>query len=166
MTFKQIFCACSLLAFSLSCEANAAANTSHAAIQGAISTGGNLGIALANYSERTEIGLTLSGKTNNKGTGFVVPALFAGIRHEIGQSTYFAYGIDLASKFGEDGGRHVDANVQVGPYISLEQALTNRFLLVGWIEPYTYEYEKLNGYSTTTQRVFGAGGIGISYYIT
>ena len=157
--------ACVVMFSSMTYAAGMQANDGRYAVQAAIVTGGNFGVGLVHYTSSTEIGATVSGKFNNASnrTALFTPAIFAGFRKPLGERTTFAYGLDLASKFGQDEGQHIDENIQIGPYISLEQALTNNLLLVGWIEPYTFEYEKKAGSSTTTQRLFGAGGLGLSY---
>jgi hypothetical protein len=135
------------------------------AVQAAMATGGTLGIGLTNYSETKEYGFTLSGSVNNASneTKVFVPVIYGGFRKSISDLTYFAYGIDLASKFGREDGETVKSNIFVGPYISLEQVLTMNMLLVGWIDPYSFEYQKLGSSSVTTQKFFGSGGIGFSY---
>lgn len=135
------------------------------AIQSAIVTGGNFGIGIANYSNIAEYGLTVSGTWNNAShdTRLFIPAIFGGFRHLLGEYTFFAYGLDLASKFGRENGMAVNADVFAAPYISLEQALTSHLLLVGWVNPYSFEYEKRGGVSVTTQKFFGSGGLGLSY---
>lgn len=135
------------------------------AVQAAIATGGNLSIGIADYTERTELGATISGTMNNASaqTNNVTPSLFAGLRYALREATYFAWGLDLTDTFGTQNGGHIDADYQVAPYISLEQMLTKNLMLSGWIQPYQYQYEKISGNSTTTQSFFNGGGIGLNY---
>jgi len=135
------------------------------AVQGLITTGGNVGFGLVDYTNWSEIGATIAVEINNahKQTKLFTPAVFAGLRKPIGEQTYFAYGIDLASTLGQDTGKNIDSDIQVGPYISLEQALTSHLLLIGFIEPYSYEYQKKAGVCTSTHRVFSSGGLAMSY---
>lgn len=134
-------------------------------IQAAIATGGTLGMGVVHFTEKTELGFTLSGSYNDAyyQTKVIVPVLFGGLRHAIAERTYFAYGIDLVGVFGRDNGVKIDSNYLVGPYIGLEQMLTNNLMLTGWIQPYQYEYVKKCGASTTTNHFFASGGIGLNY---
>lgn len=135
-------------------------------IQGAIATNGAIGIGVVGFTEGTEWGLTASGTRNNSQfqSNNFTPVLFAGLRYALADQTYFAWGIDMADTFGTNEGRHIDADYQVGPYISLEQLITDHFMLAGWILPYQYGYEKLSGTSSvTTQSFFSSGGLAINY---
>lgn len=135
------------------------------AVQGALATGGNLSIGLVDYTEISEIGLTVSGKYSSSpgSTRTVTPVLFAGLRNYLCQQTYFAYGLDLAGTFGRRNGCNIRSDYQVGPYISLEYMLTCHLMLAGWIQPYQYHYEKFCWSSTTTHSFFNTGGIAINY---
>lgn len=135
------------------------------AVQAAIATGGNFGIGIADYTQTTEIGLTISGSTNNAPfeTKIITPTLFAGLRNSLMEHTYFAWGLNLTNTFGTINGSHIDSDLQVGLYISLEQMLTNHLMLVGWIDPYQYSYQKLAGLGVTTNQFFSAGGLGFNY---
>jgi len=136
------------------------------AIQSTIATGGNLGIGLTYYTDTTELGFTASGLTNTAedDTKLFVPVIYGGLRVALGESTYFAYGLDLLGQFGHETGKTIAADYKIGPYISLEQELSSRLLLVGWIDPYSYEYKKEGDVSISTNRFFADGGIGLSYY--
>lgn len=143
-------------------------NFSTFAIQGTISTKGNIGLGITHYTEQTEIGMTFSGLVDNNGheqTKIFTPVLYAGFRKPLAENTYLALGLDMASAFGRDEGKHIDADIQIGPYLALEQELTSRLLLVGWIDVYNYEYLKEDGVSISTNRIFASGGLGFSYYI-
>lgn len=134
-------------------------------IQGSIATGGNFGIAVVHYTNNTELGLAGSGSVNNPNDDnktFTV-VFFAGLRKALGEQTYFAYGINTAGTFGRLDGENIQSDYAVGPYISLEQMLTPHLILTGWILPYQYQHEKTNDISTSTNRIFAAGGIGIAY---
>lgn len=135
------------------------------AVQAAIVTGGNFGIGIVDFTDVTEIGLTISGSINDAPleTKRVTPVIFAGLRSALGERTYFASGLDLNRTFGTIDGSHVDSNIQVGFYISLEQMLTNHVMLTGWINPYQYTYLKLAGVGVSTNDFFSTGGVGINY---
>lgn len=149
----------------LSVTGHCCCNSSRFGIQGAIATGGNLGLGIVNFTEKTEIGLTVSGKYNNARyqTKTITPVIFAGLRNHLCQCTYFAYGLDLVSTFGRNNGRTINTDYQVGPYISIEQMLTHHVMLAGWILPYQYSYQKVCCVSTSTNNFFGAGGFAINY---
>lgn len=140
-------------------------NATGLAVQGVLVTGGNLAIGLVNYTANTELGFTLGASWDNKSqsTQLFIPALFGGFRQQILEHTYFAFGLDIAAKFGEINGQHIDTAISGGPYISLEQSLSSRILLTGFIQPYSIDYEKLAHSSTTTQHFFSTGGIALSY---
>jgi hypothetical protein len=155
----------SLILLSCSGLTNAYTNANGIAVQGVLVTGGNLAIGLVDYAPNTELGFTIGASWNNKSqaTQLVIPALFGGFRQQILDHTYFAFGLDLVTKFGTVNGQHVDAAISAGPYISLEQSLSSRVLLVGFIQPYSIDYEKLAHSSSTTQHFFSTGGIALSY---
>lgn len=140
-------------------------NVHHLAIQGVIVTNGNIGAGVAYYSDKAEVGFTVSGTINNRSqeTKLITPALFGGLRMALSDKTYFAYGLDLATKIGKDSGKTIQSDWFVGPYVSLEQMLTQHVLLSGWVNPYSFEYEKTSGSSTSTHNIFGSGGLAISY---
>jgi hypothetical protein len=172
MKTRLVMSAIALNILSLTCHAGSnndsmtnLFSSNRIAIQGAIATGGSLGIGLVNYTEKTELGLTVSGKINNSSmqTKTITPVIFAGLRKSLSQLTYFAYGIDLGSTFGRDHGVNIESSYQIGPYISIEQMLTYHVMLAGWIQPYAYQYEKKGGTSTSTNNFFNTGGIAINY---
>ena len=154
----------------------------HLAVQGVLATNGELAIGLADYTNSTEAGLSFSVTFDNADdrTSLFIPTLFLGLRKELFENTYFAYGLDFTGVFGKDAGQHIDSDYIGGLYISLEQQLTSRVLLSGWIDAYSYEYRKLAGadndhffghhhgsdsVATSTNRFFASGGIGLSYYL-
>ena len=140
-------------------------NPSRLGIQGAMATGGNLGIGVVNFTDMTELGVTVSGSINNASneTQTITPVIFGGLRKSLGERTYFAYGIDLAGTYGHKNGLKINSDYGVGPYISIEQMLTKHVMLAAWIQPYQYQYEKIGGQSITTNNFFSTGGIGINY---
>jgi hypothetical protein len=141
-------------------------NYSRFGIQGAMATGGNLGIGIVNFTPTTELGLTVSGSVNNAPdrTQTITPVLFGGFRKALGERTYFAYGIDLAGTYGRIYGEKIDSDYGVGPYISLEQMLTAHLMLTGWIQPYQYHYQKRGVQSVSTNNFFSTGGVGLNYF--
>jgi hypothetical protein len=152
---------CSLNAFANETDNN----SNRIAIQAALATGGTLGIGLVDYTEKTELGLSLSGNINNSSneTKTITPVVFGGLRKALGEQTYFAYGLNLVGTYGRNNGQHINSDYQIGPYISLEQMLTTHMMLSGWIEPYQYQYQKIGGVSTSTHDFFNAGGLAINY---
>jgi len=140
--------------------------SSRIAIQGALITGGIFSLGLEQFTDKTEIGASVSGSINNQSspTKTVTPVIFGGLRQALcDRTTYFAYGVDLAGTFGEDHGQHIKADYAVGPYISLEQMLTDHVMLAAWIQPYQFEYKKVGASSVSTQSFFSTGGIAINY---
>lgn len=135
------------------------------AVQSAISTGGNFGIGIVDFTQTTEIGFTISGSINNAPleTKRITPVIFAGLRNSICEHTYFAYGFSLNKTFGSINGNQINSDLEAAFYISLEQMLTNHIMLVGWINPYQYEHRKLAGVDVTTNQFFSTGGLGINY---
>lgn len=137
------------------------------AVQTAMATGGNLSIGIAHYTEQTELGVSISGQINNarRSTKTVTPVLFGGLRTSLCEGTYFACGLDVSNTFGTCKNRKIKLELDIGPYLSLEQMLTSRLMLVLWINPYMYEYQKLDHkQSLTTQSFFNTGGIGLNYF--
>lgn len=135
------------------------------AVQAVIATGGTLGMGLSRYTNNTEIGFSVSGTadTANAQTKLFVPVLYAGWRKALREKTYFSAGLDLLGKYGRDAGQAISADYQAGPYVSLEQVLTSHILLNVWVDPYNYEYKSAGGVSTSTNRFFATGGLGLSY---
>lgn len=135
------------------------------AIQSVMVSGGNFGIGIANYSDTTEFGATISATFNNANnqTSIFTPAVFGGWRKSLRENTFFAFGFDLVSNIGKEAGENIDTDIMAGPYISLEQQLTSHLLLLGWIVPYQYEYKKINCEAISTNSFFNSGGIGFSY---
>lgn len=163
MKFHTLVLTASLLGIvSTSCAAQCC---DRLAIQGAMATGGNLSIGVVDYTERTELGLTLSGNYNNAShsTKTITPVIFGGLRQNIWNRTYFAYGLDLVGTFGRNNGQRINSDYAIGPYISIEQMLTCHVMLAGWIQPYQYQYQRIGGVSTTTNSFFSTGGIAINY---
>lgn len=159
-----------LLTLSLLCVSSAGlafhSGSHRIGIQGALATGGNLGIGIIDYTPVTEWGVTFSGSFNNASyeNRTFTPVIFGGLRKQIAEHTYFAYGIDALGTFGKKDGLTIDSDYAIGPYISLEQMLTGHLMLSGWIEPYQYQYQKLGGYSVSTHNIFAAGGVALNYF--
>ena len=125
----------------------------------------SLGIGMVRYAPTTEIGVNISGSLDNahNATQTVVPVIFGGLRQNLGEKTYVAYGLSLTDIAGRIDGVHVDAFFQIGPYIALEQMLTTHLMLSGWILPYQYDYQKIGGVSMSGHDIFSAGGIAFNY---
>ena len=163
MKLKCLAIACVLTACSATYADNNLFANSRFGVQGAITTDGDIGIGVVNYSEMYEMGFTLSGSVSNNNTNSVSPSIFAGLRKPLLEHTLFAYGLNGGATFGETA--NVDTrSYEVGPYISLEQELTHSLLLSGWINPYAYGYQKTGGTSTTTNNFFNTGGISLTYF--
>lgn len=175
MTFRSLFTSTALALtvisatlsayqYSNSC-CNEAPCTGRFGIQTALASGGNLGIGLTYYTENFEFGITASGHINNArhSTKTAIPVIFAGLRQQLCNGTYFAYGINALGTFGHIEGKKIKSDYAVAPYISLEQVLTPDLILVLWVDPYNYHHQKLGCRSTTTQSFFSTGGIGLSY---
>jgi hypothetical protein len=137
------------------------------AIQMALVANAGMSIGFIHYDEYYSYGINLAGKagkTDNKNTRIFTPSLFVGGRYPLGCSTHFAYGIDLSTKVGKEHGENVNSNIGTGPYISLDYDINDCLILTGWIEPYSYQYEKIGIIQSRTHSFFNTGGIGISYY--
>ena len=133
-------------------------------VQGAIVDSGATSIGLVNYGECHSAGITISGflKTSGKTTHVFTPGLFGGPRFKIRENTYFAFGIDVGARLGKQDGNSINSSVVVGPYVSIEYQPVRHIVLSAWINPYTFQNERIAGKRTTTHK-FAAGGIGISY---
>ncbi|MBA2654989.1 MAG: hypothetical protein H0U71_08015 [Gammaproteobacteria bacterium] len=155
----------SFLFFAVPAQAYTCYDYGRLAIQGSLVTDGNLSIGITHYTEQSEIGVYASGLVNNAccETRIFAPGIFAGFRKNICECTYFAAGIDFVSVFGTENCCHIDADYTVGPYISLEQKLTSHLLLIGWIQPFSYQYEDKCNCTVATNRFFASGGIAMSY---
>ena len=147
---------------------SAQTNNAGYAIESAITTNGNIGAGITRYSDTTEIGVSFSGLIINThhNTKLFVPVLFGGFRKQIAEQTYLAYGLDLASKFGKDTGATIKSDYFIGPYVSIEHQLTPNVLFLAWLDPYSFEYERVGCVSSSTHRFLGSGGIGVSYFFT
>ncbi len=144
-------------------------DSAHIAVQSALATEGGgraaLGIGIVRYAPKTELGITASGSINNaqNQTKTVAPVVFGGLRNELGKRTYFAYGVNFINIFGRLNGLEINRFYEVGPYVSLEQMLTNQIMVSGWIQPYQYDYEKVGGILVSCHEIFTAGGIALNY---
>lgn len=166
---KKLFVFCVLISFSTIVSANATVNykakeTTRVAIQSAITTNGNATIGLVLFAPKYELGVFGGGKIidNNNKTELFTPGIFGGGRYFITNSTIFAFGLDLRGKFGKDNGQNIKQYYGIGPYVSLEQMLTDHVMLSIWYDPYFYEYEKTSKETTNTHN-FGSGGLGLEY---
>ena len=167
---KRFLVFITLLSMTFSVSANTTLNADPArvgimAVLGAEPEITGLGIGMVRYAPTTEIGFNVSGSVNNahNATQTVVPVVFAGLRKNLNQQTYFAYGVSFTDIAGHIDGLKIDAFYQVGPYIALEQMLTNHLMLSGWILPYQYDYEKIGGVLVSGHDIFSAGGIAFNY---
>lgn len=167
MKLKSAILLCAAIAVSSTVYAQDGQNVNSGqfALGGSVATGGNVGIEAVYYGDWAELGLGLSGQYDNASqqTKTITPVVFAGLRTQLADNTFFAYGVNGSDTFGRDSGDHIDANYHVGPYVSIEQQIVKHVLLSAWVNPYNYEYEKKGGVSTTTNRFFGSGGLTLSY---
>ena len=162
---NRTFLSAGLLTVISVASADVSNDSARMAIQGAIATGGYLSIGIARYAPKTEMGISISGSVNNatNETQTFTPIVFAGLVKELGERTYFTYGVNFSDTIGHLYGLPINAYYQVGPYISLEQMLTTHLMLSGWINPYQYGYQKLGGVAISTNGIFSAGGIALNY---
>lgn len=150
------------------CEAvNCCETDCRLAIEGAIATEGVFSLGLTYYTPRYEIGFNGGGFFNDAHfkTTLFTPVVFAGLRNYIGCQTYFAYGVSGVANFGKINGWNIESSYSAEIYISLEYYLTQRLLLVGWINPYAYATRKLEHHSRVdTNYFFNTGGLGLAYF--
>lgn len=162
-------CAISTNAFACNTASNWFSN-GHFAVQGALTSGGNLSIGFADYTPCLEFGANASGSivSTNTGTNTQTfsPGIFAGLRTAIAANTFFAYGANAGITVGHIGGVNINSSFGVGPYVSLEQMLNDKLLLTGWINPYAYRYQKLGVSERNTHNFFTSGGIALEYYVS
>lgn len=170
MKLKNLLAGCLLVSCStiFAVDKEEFVNSSHWAIQGAIVTGGVASIGIAHYSDSIEFGAAVTGAMDNDSdkTSIFTPVIFGGWRKNILENTYFAFGLNIGANLGEDSGENLDPDIFAGPYISLEQQLTSKLLLVGWIDPYNYEYRRTDDESLSINRFFNSGGIALNYYFS
>ncbi|RZI46606.1 hypothetical protein [Candidatus Finniella inopinata] len=133
-------------------------------VQASIVDSGTTSIGVVNYGECHSAGFNVSGflRTNGKSTNVFSPAFFGGPRFKVRENTYFAFGVDISTDIGKKDGRSINSSVNVGPYVSIEYQPVSHIVLSAWINPYTYQNQRIGGQRTTTHK-FAAGGIGISY---
>ncbi|MFA6409208.1 MAG: hypothetical protein WCW01_03430 [Gammaproteobacteria bacterium] len=160
MLKKAAFAIAGLLAFQTSAYAKG-----HWAVEGTVVTSGVVAVDLVRYEKAYEAGVSFGGKFNNSSsrTSMFSAAVFGGLRYFIAPKTVFVYGISVASLFGRDNGAKINASYSIAPYISVEQYLSEKVLVSVWIDPYQYQYDKKDGVCTSTNRIFNAGGLGVSY---
>jgi len=136
-------------------------------IQGSLTTGGNVGLGLVDYTNTTEIGFNIAARIYNSSIGNateIVPAVFGGFRKELSQRTYATLGLDVAANIFRQGGEHTTGWF-AGPYIGIEQMLANNIMLTGWIDPYSYSHQETLYETVTTHRILATGGIAFSYLL-
>ncbi len=139
------------------------------ALQGSLSASNGqayTGFGIVDYGRWFELGMNLAALTKNSSSSskLFLPSAFGGFRYPMKERTYFAWGLNYASKLGKESGQHIKSDYSAGPYISLEQWLTYNIMLVGWINPYKYEHEVTQGNVVTTgHQFFSSGGIAINY---
>ncbi|MFA6409206.1 MAG: hypothetical protein WCW01_03420 [Gammaproteobacteria bacterium] len=138
----------------------------HWGIDGSVITDGTILMGVNRYAPNYEAGIAFGGKFDNSSTArnsfFRLP-IFVGLRHFIAEHTVFAYGINGGSTFGRHNGAKINSDVTVGAYVSVEQYVSENVLLRVWIDPYQYENEKKDGVTTSTNSIFSAGGLGVTY---
>ena len=142
----------------------AQASSNHWGVQAAIVDSGATSIGLVNYGECHSAGLTIAGflKTTGKKSHVFTPGFFGGPRFKVRENTYVAVGVDVGARLGKEDGNSINSSIKVGPYVSIEYQPVRYIVLTAWINPYTFQNERIGGKRTTTHK-FAAGGIGISY---
>ncbi len=145
-------------------QQHAETSSNYWGVQAAIVDSGATSIGLVNYGECHSAGLTIAGflKTTGKKSHVFTPGFFCGPRFKVRENTYFAFGVDVGARLGKEDGNSINSSIKVGPYVSIEYQPVRYVVLTAWINPYTYQNEKIGGKRTTTHK-FAAGGIGISY---
>lgn len=143
------------------CEDNACGD-GRFGIEGTMATGGNFGIGVTYYTPSYEVGVLASGSSNNYHSRIITPVVFGGLRKYLTCNTVFAYGVNLVANYGKIGGTDIHS-YNAGVYISLEYYLSERLMLVGWIDPYAYETFKQGRCRLNTNYIFSTGGLGLAY---
>lgn len=140
------------------------------AIQGTLaahggSGGATTGIGIVDYGRWFELGMNLSGEVSSgpDQTRLFIPVAFGGLRTHLFECIYLAGGINYSSKIGKQNGYHIKNDFTTGPYIGIEYLLAHHLLLVGFINPYSYEKERINGSTIVRQQFFNTGGIALSF---
>jgi len=136
------------------------------AAQIAINANAGMSLGIVRLDEFYSYGFSIAGKlskVNNTNSNIFTPSIFGGGRYRLDKHAFFAYGIDVVSKFGKVGGQSVKNSIGAGPYLQLDYHLNNSVVLSGWINPYFYNREKIIGITNKTQSYFNTGGIGVSY---
>lgn len=146
------------------------------AIEPTIGSEGVFSIGLTGYSYYFEGGLSIGGEMVRGDSKYSIasPAIFFGGRYHIFDKTIFAYGLEFSASFGKitqtnyTWRHHNNTNdfyiLRAAPYISFEQFLSNHVMLVMWIDPYSFGYEKIEHTSSyKIHEFFRTGGIGLAY---
>lgn len=134
-------------------------------VQAAITDGGSTSIGLVNYGEHHSAGITIAAYVvrGGKNSNVISNSAFGGPRIKVRENTYFAFGIDFGTRFGKQDGNTIKSSFFIGPYVSIEYQPLRHIVLTAWINPYTYQSERLETQQRVTKHKFGAGGIGMSY---
>jgi hypothetical protein len=132
------------------------------------SHGTSMGMGLGLYGDNFELGLTGSGYVEDSATAhdIVTAVVYGGARKKIEKNVYFASGVTFLQNFGDEDGLPINREYEIGPYVSLEIMISQKVLIGGWILPYQYDYEKVNGVARKEHEYFSSGGITLNYYFT
>ena len=133
-------------------------------VQAYIIDSGATAVGVVNYGECHSAGLSFAGylKKSDKNSNIFSVSLFGGPRNKIRENTYFAYGFDIATRFGTQDGNRIKSSFAIAPYVSIEYQPLRQVILSVWTNIYTYQSELIANKRTTTHK-FGACGIGMSY---
>lgn len=85
-----------------------------------------------------------------------------GIRKQLNNRLYFAYGAEGYSNFGEDGSDTISNGYEAGPFISLHYYLSKHAYVTLFNNPIYISSEEIAGIATSRLILF-AGGVGIGY---
>lgn len=135
-------------------------------IEFAMNTGGNLAFGMVGYGYYYEYGAVgsitiIDGENDSQ---IYSPGIFVGGRYHLCIRTILACGIDFAANFGKKDDRDIQKDLITSAYISFEQILSRHVLLSFWINPYQFEYQKLEGLKPlNVHSICSSGGIAIAY---
>jgi len=131
----------------------------------AATSGGNISPGFVRYAPNYSAGITASANLdNNEDDRTFSVEIFGGPRYLLLPATYFAYGLEVDSEFGKKHDKTIEASYAVGPYVGIDYYFSTHVLISAFISPYTYQYERLKDESSTsTNKIFSSGGIGLSY---
>lgn len=78
--------------------------------------------------------------------------------------TQVGLGIILGNRSGKEGGKTINRDFNVGPYLIVEYAATKHVLLAGSLTIYNYRSTKLSGQEAlTTHKAFAGGSLQFAY---